>query len=100
MKVGDKVVCIDDIERGYPVLAKKGDIYTIVEIWMNIKFNDLGVRLKEIKANPNSSGYFSANRFRKVEPFRNKITQELMVKVITEQIEEGIEKPIRKIEVV
>ena len=96
MKVGDKVVCIDDCNQyndsstGEIDILVKGNIYTIKKIvWWNNDF-----LLHEAKAGYWQDGEettWKNNRFRKVEPFKNKLTQELAIQVLTTQGKPEIE---------
>lgn len=59
-KLGDKVVCVDDTFESwvtvlYTQLPKKGSIYTIRDF-------QLGVNVKTIEANPDSSLLFKGNQ--------------------------------------
>jgi len=83
MKVGDKVVCIDDSlwrpERNIQLIKDK--IYVILEI------GALGA------VDVNGDCYWCPERFKPLEPkkFKNKLTQELAIKHLTTQVEETIE---------
>jgi len=88
MKVGDKVVCIDDSEwyGGYysednPTPLVKDKIYTILKIAFN-----------GAQAVNSDMWLWDDKRFRKVEPFKNKLTQELAIQVLTNQPQTEIER--------
>lgn len=60
MKLNDHVVCVDDkfepwVHAIYTMLPKKGNIYKIRDI-------DIGVNVKTIESNPDSSLVFKGNQ--------------------------------------
>ena len=60
MKINDQIVCINDtfepwVHAIYAMLPKKGNIYKIREI-------DVGVNVKTIESNPDSSLLFKGNQ--------------------------------------
>ena len=92
MKVGDKVVCIrsrynglwwNEFDECVPG-PKLDDVLNITRV-----DEDGGLCFKEFHA-PVNDGY-NPTAFRKIEPFKNKLTQELAIQVLTEQLKPEIE---------
>jgi len=101
MKVGDKVVCVEVSDHGaysYEVNYAVPDEKTIYTI-RNLLTEDgvEGLRLEEIiniYSGRNTEYGFLITDFRVIEskPFRNALTKELMVKVLTGQDKSEIER--------
>ena len=72
-KIGQKVVCIDDVPKMFPgpSLIKKGKIYTIETIVNNN--NGVGVILEEVKSINNKNGSYLASRFRPLKEDKSAI---------------------------
>ena len=87
MKVGDKVVCVDNVKWNYGDGPRKDFISGIVGV--HKKGNRLFLEFKEF---PNEA--FGSEYFRKVDkkPFTNAVTKELAKKVIENQPETEVEK--------
>jgi hypothetical protein len=91
MKAGDKVVCIkrskfvhmDGSQTDGINEPKYNDICTVT--YVGEFFNEPYLEFKEF------NGCYCFINFRKIEPFRNKLTQDLAVQVLTEQLKPEIE---------
>ena len=93
MKIGDEVVCIDDMSSQSTL--KKGTTYTITDARTHPRTRTLGVKLDKIKS-PGITGYFKAIRFRKLDVhpnFKSEISKKL---ARTPLIKEGLEKVKKK----
>jgi len=94
MKVGDRVVCVDDSDSFYPVNGRivKGEEYTIKYI------GNYGTGVILFETKPSHTTYFYIGRFRKIEPhtFKNETTAEL-AKELTEKLKELDRQPEKEL---
>ena len=83
MKVGDKVVCVDDSPNknhcGCPCSCKKGVVYVIAEARVHPMYGNLGLKLLGLVISHlcgrAGTGYIDASRFRLLDELKQEAKQ-------------------------